>query len=123
MAVKIRTPFPLPINGLLPKVPPIGLNISASVRLREQQIEVLWNTPDFNRRCAISGSIVKLFYSYNTLYIICKGFIYAFQKIPLWRFPYDLIYDLPQTGKFVFCSCKLRLLPTAQKFVVKRTID
>ena len=82
LAVKIGTPSPLPVNGLLPKAPPIGLNLFASVTLGEQQIDVFWDTLDFNRRYAISGSIVKLFYS--ILYTLFVRVLSALFK----KFPY-----------------------------------
>ena len=66
--LRSEPPPPLPVNGLLPNGPPIGLKSLAQVRLGEQQTNVLWNMLDFNRKYALSGGIVKLFYS--TLYML-----------------------------------------------------
>ena len=82
LAVKIGTPTPLPVNGLLPKVPPIGLNFLASLRVGEQQVDVLRNMPDFNRRYAISGGIVKLLYSTYSITLFVRILPTLFKKFP-----------------------------------------
>ena len=85
-------PPPLPVNGLLPNGPPIGLKSLAFSKTWGAANKCLVEHAGLQPKIRHIGRHSKtvLFY---TLYVICKDFIYAFKKILLRRFPYDFLFS------------------------------